>query len=72
MGVDVQGRKALQDFSSVIPIQRPNVASRAFAIHSLLQCGIADSVCRNTAERVWFIWIGTILVFVLIFEVSQG
>ncbi|MCF6325010.1 MAG: hypothetical protein L3J89_11935 [Gammaproteobacteria bacterium] len=48
------------------------LASRAFAFYYLLQCIVAFSVCKNTKERVMFVCIGAILLFVLIFAVPAG
>ena len=48
------------------------LASRAFALYYLLQCLVAFSVCRNHRERIRFVVIGLILVFVLIFAVPAG
>ncbi len=49
-----------------------SIASRAFAFYYLLQCVVAFSVCRNHRERAFFIVIGLILSFVLIFAVPAG
>lgn len=48
------------------------LASRAFAFYYLLQCLVAFSVCRNIRERIHFIFIALILVFVLLFAVPAG
>lgn len=48
------------------------LASRAFAFYYLLQCVVAFSVCRNIKERSLFLFIGSILVFVLLFAVPAG
>ena len=48
------------------------LASRAFAFYYLMQCVVAFTVCRNSAERARFIGIGAILAFVLIFAVPAG
>jgi hypothetical protein len=48
------------------------LASRAFAFYYLLQCLVAFSICRNHRERLLFIIIGSILVFVLLFAVPAG
>ena len=48
------------------------LASRAFAFYYLMQCVVAYSVCRNTAERARFVGIGIVLAFVLIFAVPAG
>ena len=48
------------------------LASRAFAFYYLMQCVVAFSVCRNSAERARFAGIGIILIFVLIFAVPAG
>ncbi len=48
------------------------LASRAFAFYYLLQCVVAFSVCNNTGKRILFVFIGTILAFVLVFAVPAG
>jgi len=48
------------------------LASRAFAFYYLLQCLVAFSVCNNIRERIHFIFIALILVFVLLFAVPAG
>jgi len=48
------------------------LASRAFAFYYLLQCLVAYSVCRNTIERIRFVFIAIILGFVLLFAVPAG
>ncbi len=48
------------------------LASRAFALYYLLQCMLAYSVCRHHHERVKFVLIGLILLFVLLFAVPAG
>ena len=48
------------------------LASRAFALYYLLQCLVAFSVCRNRRERILFVLIGLILIFVLLFAIPAG
>ena len=48
------------------------LASRAFAFYYLLQCLVAFSVCRNHLERLLFMVIGAVLIFVLLFSVPAG
>ncbi len=48
------------------------LASRAFAFYYLLQCLVAFSVCHNVRERILFVFIALILLFVLLFAVPAG
>ncbi|MDQ6971006.1 MAG: hypothetical protein Q9M16_10895 [Mariprofundus sp.] len=48
------------------------LASRAFALYYLLQCFVGYSVCSNYRQRVRFIGVGLVLLFVLVFAVPAG